>query len=237
MHARSGSARWDQRGGPRTALAASSAPCGCQNDAASVTRRASWSEVDVAQWRLRQPRARAWFAVPAERLGERVRERGVGVMRRGGGGRPRAARSRPSGRGDSGGSHGHARRPCGRRARPGRAGVFVAARTLAVSPPAATRRPGGRAHLRPDRRARGSWRAPERAGPGPPLRRGRALLRRPGGGAPPRRQRDAPALAQRRSGARAQPRCRASASITRRSSRRWRTLQPGGLGRSRPCPS
>ena len=41
---------------------------------------ASWSEVDVAQWQLRQPRARAWFAVPAERLGERVRERSVGEM-------------------------------------------------------------------------------------------------------------------------------------------------------------
>ena len=29
----------------------------------------TWSEIDVAQWQLRQPRARAWFAVPAERLG------------------------------------------------------------------------------------------------------------------------------------------------------------------------
>ena len=40
----------------------------------------TWSEIDVAQWQLRQPRARAWFTVPAERLGERVRERTVGEM-------------------------------------------------------------------------------------------------------------------------------------------------------------
>jgi fumarate reductase flavoprotein subunit len=41
---------------------------------------ATWSEIDVAQWQLRQPRARAWFAVRAERLEERVRERSVGEM-------------------------------------------------------------------------------------------------------------------------------------------------------------
>lgn len=40
----------------------------------------TWSEIDVAQWQLRQPRARAWFTVPADRLGERVRERTVGEM-------------------------------------------------------------------------------------------------------------------------------------------------------------
>ncbi|MEA2407745.1 MAG: hypothetical protein QOE69_1864 [Thermoleophilaceae bacterium] len=40
----------------------------------------TWSETDVARWQLRQPRARAWFAVPAARLGERVRERTVGEM-------------------------------------------------------------------------------------------------------------------------------------------------------------
>jgi succinate dehydrogenase/fumarate reductase flavoprotein subunit len=40
----------------------------------------TWSEIDVAQWQLRQPRARAWFTVPAERLGERVRERTVAEM-------------------------------------------------------------------------------------------------------------------------------------------------------------
>ncbi len=40
----------------------------------------TWSETDVARWQLRQPRARAWFRVPAERLGERVRERTVAEM-------------------------------------------------------------------------------------------------------------------------------------------------------------
>ena len=41
---------------------------------------ATWSEVDVAQWTARQPRARAWLRVPTARLGERVRERSVGDM-------------------------------------------------------------------------------------------------------------------------------------------------------------
>jgi len=40
----------------------------------------TWSETDVAQWELRQPRARAWFTVPRERLEERVRERTVAEM-------------------------------------------------------------------------------------------------------------------------------------------------------------
>jgi hypothetical protein len=40
----------------------------------------TWSETDVAQWQLRQPRARAWFTVPIERLRERVRERTVAEM-------------------------------------------------------------------------------------------------------------------------------------------------------------
>jgi succinate dehydrogenase/fumarate reductase flavoprotein subunit len=40
----------------------------------------TWSENDVSQWQLRQPRARAWFTVPADRLAERVRERTVGQM-------------------------------------------------------------------------------------------------------------------------------------------------------------
>jgi succinate dehydrogenase/fumarate reductase flavoprotein subunit len=40
----------------------------------------TWSETDVAQWQLRQPRARAWFTVRAERLGEAVRERTVAEM-------------------------------------------------------------------------------------------------------------------------------------------------------------
>jgi succinate dehydrogenase/fumarate reductase flavoprotein subunit len=41
---------------------------------------ATWSEIDAAQWQLRQPRARAWFTVPVEHLGERVRERTVAEM-------------------------------------------------------------------------------------------------------------------------------------------------------------
>jgi fumarate reductase flavoprotein subunit len=40
----------------------------------------TWSETDVAQWQLRQPRARAWFTVASRRLGERVRERTVAEM-------------------------------------------------------------------------------------------------------------------------------------------------------------
>jgi fumarate reductase flavoprotein subunit len=40
----------------------------------------TWSEIDVAQWQLRQPRARALFTVPVERLGEPVRERTVAEM-------------------------------------------------------------------------------------------------------------------------------------------------------------
>jgi succinate dehydrogenase/fumarate reductase flavoprotein subunit len=40
----------------------------------------TWSETDVARWQARQPRARAWFTVPADRLGERVRERTVAEM-------------------------------------------------------------------------------------------------------------------------------------------------------------
>ncbi len=40
----------------------------------------TWSENDVAGWQLRQPRARAWFTVPGDRLGERVRDRTVAEM-------------------------------------------------------------------------------------------------------------------------------------------------------------
>jgi len=40
----------------------------------------TWSEIDVAQWQLLQPRARAWFTVASERLDERVRERTVAEM-------------------------------------------------------------------------------------------------------------------------------------------------------------
>jgi fumarate reductase flavoprotein subunit len=41
---------------------------------------ATWSEIDVAQWMARQPRARAWLRVQRSRLGERVRDRTVGDM-------------------------------------------------------------------------------------------------------------------------------------------------------------
>jgi fumarate reductase flavoprotein subunit len=40
----------------------------------------TWSENDVAQWQLRQPRAGAWFTVAKERMGERVRDRTVAEM-------------------------------------------------------------------------------------------------------------------------------------------------------------
>ena len=40
----------------------------------------TWSEIDVVQWTARQPGARAWYAVPDEALGERVRDRSVGEM-------------------------------------------------------------------------------------------------------------------------------------------------------------
>jgi fumarate reductase flavoprotein subunit len=50
------------------------------NDRGESYETATWSEIDVAQWQLRQPRARAWFTVAVEHLGERVRERTVGEM-------------------------------------------------------------------------------------------------------------------------------------------------------------
>jgi succinate dehydrogenase/fumarate reductase flavoprotein subunit len=40
----------------------------------------TWSEIDVAQWMARQPRARAWFRVPQQALDEPVRDRTVGEM-------------------------------------------------------------------------------------------------------------------------------------------------------------
>jgi succinate dehydrogenase/fumarate reductase flavoprotein subunit len=40
----------------------------------------SWSEIDVVQWTARRPRARAWYRVEADRLGERVRNGTVGDM-------------------------------------------------------------------------------------------------------------------------------------------------------------
>src|SRR4051794_3043581 len=40
----------------------------------------TWSEIDVAQWTARQPRARAWYRVADDALGERVRDRTVAEM-------------------------------------------------------------------------------------------------------------------------------------------------------------
>lgn len=40
----------------------------------------SWSEIDVAQWTARQPRARAWYHVRDEMLDQRVRDLTVGEM-------------------------------------------------------------------------------------------------------------------------------------------------------------
>jgi succinate dehydrogenase/fumarate reductase flavoprotein subunit len=39
-----------------------------------------WADVDVVQWTARQPGARAWYVVPDDALGERVRERTVGEL-------------------------------------------------------------------------------------------------------------------------------------------------------------
>jgi succinate dehydrogenase/fumarate reductase flavoprotein subunit len=50
------------------------------NEHGARCETSTWSENDVAQWQLRQPRARAWFTVPAGRLNEQVRERTVGEM-------------------------------------------------------------------------------------------------------------------------------------------------------------
>ena len=50
------------------------------NERGESFRAATWSEIDVAQWMLRQPRARARFRVPLRALGERVGDRSVGEM-------------------------------------------------------------------------------------------------------------------------------------------------------------
>jgi succinate dehydrogenase/fumarate reductase flavoprotein subunit len=50
------------------------------NDSGERYRTRTWSEIDTAQWMVRQPGARAWFRVSAGALGERVRERTVGEM-------------------------------------------------------------------------------------------------------------------------------------------------------------
>jgi succinate dehydrogenase/fumarate reductase flavoprotein subunit len=51
-----------------------------RNEAGERFETHTWSEIDVAQWTARQPRARAWFRVADDALGERVRDRTVGEM-------------------------------------------------------------------------------------------------------------------------------------------------------------
>jgi succinate dehydrogenase/fumarate reductase flavoprotein subunit len=50
------------------------------NERGDRYRTRTWSEVDVVQWTARQPRARAWYRVSEDALGERVRDRTVGEM-------------------------------------------------------------------------------------------------------------------------------------------------------------
>ena len=50
------------------------------NDRGESYRARTWSEIDVVQWTARQPRARAWYTVPVEQLGEVVRDRTVKDM-------------------------------------------------------------------------------------------------------------------------------------------------------------
>jgi succinate dehydrogenase/fumarate reductase flavoprotein subunit len=50
------------------------------NAAGEAYEPRTWSEIDVVQWTARQPRARAWYAVPDEALAARVRDRTVGGM-------------------------------------------------------------------------------------------------------------------------------------------------------------
>jgi fumarate reductase flavoprotein subunit len=54
--------------------------CTVENSRGDHYRAQTWSEIDVAQWTARQPRARAWYRVPDEALQERVRDRTVGDM-------------------------------------------------------------------------------------------------------------------------------------------------------------
>jgi succinate dehydrogenase/fumarate reductase flavoprotein subunit len=51
-----------------------------ENQLGERYRPRTWSEIDVVQWTARQPRARAWYVVEDQVLGERVRERTVADM-------------------------------------------------------------------------------------------------------------------------------------------------------------
>ncbi len=54
--------------------------CEVENSRGERYEARTWSEIDVAQWTARQPRARAWYRVADEALGERVRDRTVAEM-------------------------------------------------------------------------------------------------------------------------------------------------------------
>jgi fumarate reductase flavoprotein subunit len=54
--------------------------CAVENSRGERYEARTWSEIDVAQWTARQPRARAWYRVPDTALGERVRDRTVAEM-------------------------------------------------------------------------------------------------------------------------------------------------------------
>jgi succinate dehydrogenase/fumarate reductase flavoprotein subunit len=54
--------------------------CTVENSRGDRYRTRTWSEIDVTQWTARQLHARAWYRVPDEALGERVRDRTVADM-------------------------------------------------------------------------------------------------------------------------------------------------------------
>jgi succinate dehydrogenase/fumarate reductase flavoprotein subunit len=54
--------------------------CTVENSHGDRYEARTWSEIDVTQWTARQPRARAWYRVPDEALGTRVRDRTVADM-------------------------------------------------------------------------------------------------------------------------------------------------------------
>ena len=54
--------------------------CTVENNRGERYEARTWSEIDVAQWTARQPRARAWYRVPDDALGQRVRNRTVADM-------------------------------------------------------------------------------------------------------------------------------------------------------------
>ena len=159
----------------------------------------TWSEIDVAQWQLRQPRARAWFSVPRRpprRARPRAHRRGDGRGRGGGRARPSRRGGRRCDGGDRRWSHHHARGPArstsGARVADGRVRVRRGRRRYRDG--RLRERPGRRARVRPDRGPRSS---PEGDGPRSNHKFGERLLHgRAGGGALLRRSGDASAGAR-----------------------------------------